>query len=122
MSNKKAIVLPHDHDGRTAELLKTKPGDEVFVTVADSFALVSDMTRLKILWLLCHCEDCVLNIAAATEMSSPAVSHHLRLLKSSGLITSRKEGKEVYYTLAKTEEADLMHKIIDATFDMNCKK
>ena len=42
------------------------------------------------------CEECVLNISAMLEMSSPAVSHHLRPLKNSGLIVSRREGKEVY--------------------------
>ena len=78
--------------------------------------MISDSTRLKILWLLCHSEECVTNIAAAIEMTAPAVSHHLRLLKNAGLIVSRKDGKETYYTLAKTEEAVLVHDIIDRTF------
>ena len=87
-----------------------------------TFGLISDSTRLEILWLLCHTEECVMNIAAAVEMSSPAVSHHLRILKDAGLITSRKVGKEAYYTLAATEEADLVHKIVDAVFDINCRR
>ena len=41
----------------------------------------------------------MINISAMVEMSSPAVSHHLKLLKSANLITSRREGKEVYYSL-----------------------
>ena len=41
-------------------------------------------------WLLCHCEECVINIVALVEMSSPAVSHHLKQLRSGGLITSRR--------------------------------
>ena len=63
---------------------------------------LGDPSRLRIFWLLCHCEECVLNIAAIVNMSSPAVSHHLRLLKSSGLIVSRREGKEMYYRTADT--------------------
>ena len=102
------------------KLLRTKPDDDVFSVVSGTFGLISDSTRLKILWLLCHTEECVMNIAAAVGMSSPAVSHHLRILKGSGLITSKKIGKEAYYTLAKTEEADLVHKIVDSVFDMNC--
>lgn len=112
--------LPHNHNDNTIKLLAEKPDDEVFTTVSGTFALISDQTRLKILWLLCHTEECVMNIAAAVEMSSPAVSHHLRILKSSGLITCKRIGKEAYYTLAKSEEADLVHKIVDSVFDMNC--
>jgi DNA-binding transcriptional ArsR family regulator len=114
------IILPHDHNENTIKLLRTKPDDDVFSAVSGTFGLISDSTRLKILWLLCHTEECVMNIAAAVGMSSPAVSHHLRILKGSGLITSKKIGKEAYYTLAKTEEADLVHKIVDSVFDMNC--
>ena len=42
-------------------------------------------------------DECVSNIAAAMEMSDPAVSHHLRTLKNTGLIVSRREGKEILY-------------------------
>lgn len=115
------IVLPHNHDPRTAKFIEHKPEVEVFEKIADTFQMISDSTRLKILWLLCHSEECVVNIAAAIEMSSPAVSHHLRLLKQSGLIVSRKDGKETYYTLASTEEAILVHDIVDRTFNIKCK-
>ncbi|MCI2061320.1 MAG: metalloregulator ArsR/SmtB family transcription factor [Eubacteriaceae bacterium] len=116
------IELPHAHNDATVKLLQERPDAETFTEVSGVFALISDATRLKILWLLCHTEECVINIAAAAEMSSPAVSHHLRLLRQAGLIKSHKEGKEVYYTLADSEEAQLVHTIIDATFDMNCRK
>lgn len=115
------IELPHVHNEATVELLRTRPEDETFSDVSGLFALMSDSTRLRILWLLCHTEECVVNIAAATEMSSPAVSHHLRLLRQAGLIKSRRDGKEVYYTLTDNEEAQLAHSIIDAAFDMHCK-
>ncbi|WP_312652330.1 ArsR/SmtB family transcription factor [Aminipila sp.] len=115
------IELPHDHGSKTAKLIEHKPEPIVFEQTASTFQMISDSTRLKILWLLCHSEDCVANIAAAIEMSSPAVSHHLRLLKQSGLIVSRKDGKETYYTLADTEEAALVHDIVDRTFNIKCR-
>ena len=117
------IHLPHNHNTNTEKMLKTKPSDDTFSIVSDTFELISDPTRLKILWLLSHTEECVMNIAAAVKMSSPAVSHHLRILKSSGLIKGRKAGKETYYTLSDTEieEATLVHKIVDSVFDINCK-
>ncbi len=116
------VSLPHDHNENTMKLLAEKPEEEVFTNVSAPSGLISDSTRLEILWLLCHTEECVMNIAAAVEMSSPAVSHHLRLLKGAGLITSKRVGKEAYYTLADSEEAQLVHKIVDAVFDMNCRK
>ena len=71
MKEKKMNVsLPHDHNENTIKLLETKPDDEVFATVSGTFGLISDSTRLEILWLLCHTEECVMNIAAAVGMSS----------------------------------------------------
>lgn len=116
------IVLPHDHETNTLKFIESRPDQLTFEKVASTFQLISDSTRLKILWLLCHSEDCVLNIAAAIDMSSPAVSHHLRLLKQAGLIVHRKIGKETYYTIANTEEAALVHDIVDRTFHINCPK
>ena len=84
------------------------------------FQQLGDSTRLRILWLLCHCEECVCNIVAAVDMSAPAVSHHLRILKKSGIIISRREGKEVYYTLSDTPQAKLLHRSVDALFEISC--
>ena len=91
-----------------------------FQIIADVFKQLGDATRIHIFWLLCHYEECVLNIAATLDMSSPAVSHHLKVLKSAGIITSHRDGKEVYYTLAKTREAEIVHGAIDAMLDIKC--
>ena len=69
---KTIIHLPHDHGNNTSAFLQTMPEQATFARTADTFDLLSDPTRVKILWLLCHTEDCVANIAAAVEMSSPA--------------------------------------------------
>ena len=115
------IHLPHDHGNGTEQLLDSMPDYENFEKTAHTFNLLSDAARVKILWLLCHTEDCVANIAATMNMSSPAVSHHLRILKQAGILTSSKHGKEVWYTLANTREAQLVHTIVDIIFDLNCK-
>ena len=88
--------------------------------MADVFKQLGDSTRLRIFWILCHCEECVLNIAALLNMSSPAVSHHLRPLKNSGLITSRREGKEVYYRAADTEQTRLLHDMMEKVMQITC--
>ena len=76
---------------------------------------------MRIFWLLCHCEECVQNIAAMMNMSSPAISHHLRPLKASGLITSRREGKEVYYRAADSQQTKLLHIMMEQVMKINCQ-
>ena len=93
---------------------------EDFQIVADYFKLLSDGNRVRIFLLLCHCEECVINISAMMDMSSPAVSHHLRQLKAVGLITSKRDGKEMYYKAADTEEAHLLHKAIEKLMRITC--
>lgn len=112
----------HDHHGNLHELMASIPTEQQFFMAADVFSMLCDSTRLRILWLLCHTEECVSDIAAAVGMSSPAVSHHLRTLKQSGLIVARREGKEVLYTLASTKEAGLVHNMIDDIFEINCPR
>ncbi len=114
------IILPHDHGMTNHELLKHIPARESFEKTSRVFSLISDATRLKILWLLCHSEECVANISATMQMSPPAVSHHLRILKEAGLLASRREGKEVYYTLAKNSDAELVHHVVDHVFNLKC--
>lgn len=112
--------LPHDHGGALHAVLEKMPSAKAVETASDVFSQLSDPTRLRILWLLCHSEECVTNIAAAVQMSDPAVSHHLRILKKTGLAVSRRIGKEVHYTLADTQQALLVHRMVDDMFEMNC--
>ncbi len=113
--------LPHDHDHDNEEKIREHmPGEEEIAGVSEALKQLGDPSRLRIFWLLCHCEECVLNIAAIVNMSSPAVSHHLRLLKSSGLIVSRREGKEMYYRTADTELAQELHHMIEKLGRITC--
>ena len=115
-------LMPHDHGNaqRAAALHKQLRRGGSFDTVAEIFRLLDDGSRVRIFWLLCHCEECVLNISALTEMSSPAVSHHLRLLKDAGLVGTRREGKEVYYRAADTPTVKLLHNMIEKTMEISC--
>ena len=60
---------------------------------------LADDTRQQILGLLKESEMCVGDIVAAFDMSQPTISHHLGILKRLDLVTSRKEGKQVFYTI-----------------------
>jgi len=58
-----------------------------------------DGTRQKILEMLREQEMCVGDIADAFNLSQPTISHHLNILKGADVVKSRKEGKQVYYSL-----------------------
>lgn len=112
--------LPHDHNHHTAEVLSHLPEEQDFLTLAELFRPLGDDSRLRLFWILCHCEECVVNLAAMMGMSSPALSHHLRQLKSSGLIVSRRAGKEVYYRAASTAPAELLHHFMEQLNHVVC--
>ena len=112
--------LPHNHGQNIERQLDHMPETAEFQAVSDVFRQLGDGSRIKIFWLLCHCEECVINISALMEMSSPAVSHHLRQLKAAGLIVSRRAGKEVYYKAADTKEAQLLHHMIEELVAITC--
>lgn len=68
--------------------------------IADFFKVFADATRMKILTILLEDKElCVNCITSRLEVSQSAISHQLRLLKSSGLVKSRREGKNAYYSL-----------------------
>jgi ArsR family transcriptional regulator len=67
--------------------------------LSELFKVLGDETRTKILYLLASNELCVCTLASILEVSFPAVSHHLRLLKAFRLVKYRREGKNVYYSL-----------------------
>ena len=112
--------LPHDHGGDERRVLERMPKEESFGQVASVFQQISDCTRLRILWLLCHTTASVGAIARAVGMSDSAVSHHLRVLRADGLVSAKRSGKEVYYSLAASDKARLLHRTIDAMFEIAC--
>ena len=67
--------------------------------LSEIFKVLGDETRTKILYLLAHKELCVCDLATLLDMSLPAVSHHLRLLKALRLVKYHRDGKMVYYSL-----------------------
>lgn len=112
--------LPHDHGEAIEKNIESIPTTEHFREVSDLFKLLGDSSRIRIFWILCHCEECVINLSAMVEMTSPAVSHHLKMLKASRLIVSRRDGKEVYYKAANTQQAAMLHEMIEKLLEISC--
>ncbi|RJL31297.1 ArsR/SmtB family transcription factor [Bailinhaonella thermotolerans] len=95
--------------------------------LADLFRLLGDQTRARLLYALLEAgELCVCDLTAAVDVSDTAVSHALRLMRTAGIVASRRDGRMIYYRLAdahvrllldlsrehlrETERADAAHR------------
>lgn len=96
------------------------PSDEHFAETAELFRLLDDGSRAKIFWILCHSERCVAELSSITGMTSPAISHHLRILRKSGLIQSSRKGKEVYYKASSSHSSMILHEMLEKAMCMTC--
>lgn len=119
--------LPHNHgensikeSKRKERLIEKIPETSDFNTVSELFKLLGDSNRLQIFWILCHTEECVINLAAMLDMTSPAISHHLKILKSNKLIESKRIGKEVYYKAVNSEQTKMLHITIEKMVEISC--
>ncbi|SHJ04962.1 ArsR/SmtB family transcription factor [Propionispora hippei] len=83
--------------------------------VAETFKLLGDATRIKMLHALAKRELCVCDLAAVVEMGQSAVSHQLRLLRSARLVKYRKEGKMAWYSLDDTHIESLLAQCVEHT-------
>ena len=116
--------VPHAH-GHTENIGKMQDSlarQEQFMQAAELFRVLSDPTRVRLFWLLCHREECLINLSALLQMSSPALSHHLKEMKAMGLIDSRRMGKEVHYRAADTEVCLLLHPMVEQVLQIACPR
>ena len=72
---------------------------EAIYGLAELFKIFGDPTRIRILYAMLDTERCVNDIAGILQMSQSSVSHQLRILKTSKLVKSRREGKSIFYSL-----------------------
>lgn len=91
-----------------AAVLASMPPMEVIRPMAETFKLLSDPTRLRIVHALSRGELCVCDLAEMLGLARTAVSNHLRLLRSMRLVSYRKEGKLAFYSLIDDHITRLM--------------
>jgi ArsR family transcriptional regulator len=80
-------------------LKKTLLGQRAVVALADTFKVLGDATRVRILDALSRSELCVCDIARLVGLSESAVSHQLRLLRGMRVVRPRRAGRQVFYAL-----------------------
>ena len=76
------------------------PDEDMLIDLSELFKVFGDSTRIKILIALSHGELCVCDMSKLVGMTSSAVSHQLKILRSSKLVNCRRDGKSVFYSLA----------------------
>ena len=101
-------MTSHSHQAAIRLARKGLADEQIIVEMAETFKVLGDQTRLKIVLGLSKQELCVLDIASVVGMSESAVSHQLRLLKSLRLVKQRKDGKMVFYSLDDEHIEDLL--------------
>ena len=87
------------HKDKVASAQKALHDDQTTFDLSDTFKVLSDPTRLKIILALTREEPCVCDIASLLGMTDSAISHQLRLLKTLRLVKYHKKGKMAYYSL-----------------------
>jgi len=98
---------------RVRALVKSVPSHEVVEQLSDVFQIMSDPNRLKILHCLSESEVCVCDLSAVLGLSVSAVSHQLRLLRALRLVRSRREGRNMYYSLDDEHVTRLMRMALE---------
>ncbi|MDH4069131.1 MAG: metalloregulator ArsR/SmtB family transcription factor [Ignavibacteria bacterium] len=96
------------HSREVASARRAIPAESTLEALTETFKVLGDMTRLKIMTALSREELCVCDIASLLGVSESAISHQLRFLKTMRLVKYRKAGKMVYYTLDDDHIQDLI--------------
>ena len=97
--------------GKTSDRLKKIMGrddtEAILYDLAETFRVLGDLSRVRILMTLVGEELCVRDIASGLELTDSAVSHQLRILRNSRLVKFRKDGKNVLYSISDEHVATI---------------
>ncbi|GIP61383.1 metalloregulator ArsR/SmtB family transcription factor [Paenibacillus sp. FSL W8-0186] len=111
----------HLHSGITDEL-GSSLNEEDILGMTQMFKALSDPNRMKIAYLLQQREElCVRDVALILDSSVATASHHLRLLKQMDITKSRKEGKNVFYSLKDHHIQTLITMTLEHQKERHCQ-
>lgn len=96
------------HEESVVYVRDAMTSSEEYANLAALFKLFGDPTRVKILHALETRELCVCDLAAVLGMTKSAISHQLKSLRISNLVTSRREGQVVFYSLADEHVKEIL--------------
>ena len=105
-----AVQSPNPH--RVDAVRKRLLSDELYVDIAETFRALADSTRAKIVHALTDQSLCVGDLAQVVGVSEPAVSQHLRLLRTLRIVRGRRMGKMVFYSLEDAHVRSLLTMVL----------
>jgi len=115
---RKALKRSNETNGQTVDTMPSV-SEGAIRELAQVFKLLSDETRLRILFYLAQFSELhVTDLCQRLGQSQPAVSHHLALLRVSGLIESRREGKHNFYSVRTDHFGELLVSLFSASGEM----
>lgn len=102
MENKKETSCEFEelHEEKVKKIREIMPDEDELYSLAELYKVFGDSTRIKILYVLFESDMCVCHIAELLGMTTSAISHQLKVLKNSKLVSFKKQGKTVIYSLA----------------------
>lgn len=113
---KRAPIQGHDVCGPEEHARRTRldvVGDEQLERAASIFRAAGDVSRLKLLHRLSDGEWCVTELAEAAGVGLSTVSQQLRLLRAERIVSRRRAGKHIFYSLADSHVSDLIRSAIE---------
>lgn len=91
-----------------SELAVPPPAPQNLIVLAETFRLLGDPTRLRILFFCLGEPQSVGDIAAGLELSQALVSHHLRLLRGARLVRAERRARQVFYEVVECHVKDIL--------------
>ena len=109
MKNNKSCSCCEKHHSTVVKAMENMPADSRIDALSAFFKMMGDPTRIKMMYLMSRGEVCVQDIASALGMTKSAISHQLSGLKDNRIVKSRREGKNVFYSI----DDDHVHTVLN---------
>ena len=101
------------HNDIIEKVSKVMPDEAVLYDAAELLKVFADSTRIRIIFVLTQSEMCVCDIAKLLNMTQSAISHQLRVLKQARLVSSRRDGKTIFYSLCDDHVKTIFYQAMD---------
>lgn len=105
------------HEEVVETVKEQMPKEKQVKAISDFYKILSDVTKVKILWALNISEMCVCDLAVLINITKSAISHQMKALKEANLVKCRKEGKNAYYSLSDNCVKEIIEKGIIHTIN-----
>jgi ArsR family transcriptional regulator len=99
METKLTCPCCQQHQNQVENAMENMPQANQIDSLSSFFKMMGDPTRIKMMYIMAEGEVCVQDLACALGVTKSAVSHQLSGLKDNRIVKSRREGKNVYYSI-----------------------